>query len=37
MIFQKLDAEKIYLDGDPSSHLNEKYHSELFVKNILRN
>ena len=34
-IYSYKDAEKIYLQGDPSSHLNETYHSELFVKKIL--
>ena len=33
--FSKLEIKKIYLDGDPSSHLNEKFHTELFIKNIL--
>ena len=35
IIYSDKDAEKIYLQGDPSSHLNETYHSELFVKKIL--
>ena len=33
--FPDLEIKNIYLDGDPSSHLNEKYHTELFIKNIL--
>ncbi len=33
--FSDLDIKNIYLNGDPSSHLNEKYHTELFIKNIL--
>ena len=33
--FSNLELKKIYLEGDPSSHLNQKYHTELFIKNII--
>ena len=33
--FSNLELKKIYLEGDPSSHLNQKYHTELFIKNVL--
>ena len=33
--FSNLELKKIYLEGDPSSHLNKKYHTELFIKNVL--
>ncbi len=34
--FSKINYENIYIDGDPSSHLNNEYHSKLFVKGIIK-
>ena len=34
--FSSFKLKSIYLDGDPSSHLNTRFHSELFIKNIIK-
>ena len=37
MKFNKSEIEKIYKKNDLASHLNDEYHTKLFMKNILSN
>ena len=37
MKFNKSEIEKIYKKNDLASHLNDEYHTKLFIKNILSN
>ena len=34
-IFTKKQVDSMYIEGDVASHLKDKYHSDLFLKNIL--
>jgi hypothetical protein len=34
--FKDFDLDKLYVVGDEASHLNPKYHNEIFIKNIIK-
>ena len=35
--FSNFNKDKIYKSNDLASHLKDKYHAEIFIKNILQN